>query len=196
MELVLNTIIKKINSLPKPVIVGISGFGGSGKSTFAFELGKKLNAPVVSVDSFSKSNKHDGSQFWDVMDFDRLEKEVFKPVLSGSLSISYGHFDWGENAIVKENAFNHAGIIIVEGVGLFRPALMQYFSCTIWIDCPIEEALARGKKRDTEVHMNPQDKYWDGIWKKNDIEYFESFSPKANVDFVIDHTKIGEIFIA
>ena len=188
-------IVDKIKNLPKPIVIGLSGFGGSGKSTFALALGKQLVAPVVGVDSFSKSNVHEGYELWDIMDFERLEKEVLKPFVMGSQKITHGEFDWGKNSLGKEVSFNHDGILIVEGVGLLRPALMKYFSCTIWIDCPIQEAITRGKKRDREEYNNPQDEYWDGIWKKNDIQYFECFSPKANVDFVIDHTKIGEIFI-
>ncbi len=196
MDLILNTIIEKINSLPEPVLIGISDFGGSGKSTFALVLGKKLGAPVVGIDSFSKSNIHESYEFWDVMDFKRLEKEVLKPFVSGSQNIKYGNFDWGANKLGEEISLDNNGIIIIEGVGLFRPALIKYFSCTIWIDCPIQEAIARGKRRDREEYNNPQDEYWDGIWKKNDIQCFENFSPKANVDFVIKHEKIGEIFIA
>ncbi len=63
MDATLNTIIEKIHTLPKPIIIGISGFGGSGKSTCALELGKKLQAPLIGVDSFFKSNAHAGCNF-------------------------------------------------------------------------------------------------------------------------------------
>jgi len=196
MESTLHTIIEKINSLPKPVLIGVSGFGGSGKSTFALALGEKLGAPVIGVDSFSKSNIHEDYEFLYVMDFKRLENEVLKPFVSGSQDIKYGDFDWATNRLGKEVSLDHNGIIIVEGVGLLRPELMKFFSCTIWIDCPIQQAIERGKKRDREEYNHPQDEYWDGIWKKNDLQCFEEFSPKANVNFVVDHSKIGEIFIA
>ncbi len=196
MNSILNTIIEKINGLPKPILVGISGFGGSGKSTFALALGEKLKSPVIGIDSFSKSNVHENYELWDVMDFERLENEVLKPFVSGSQNIKYGDFDWETNKLEKQISLDHDGIIIVEGVGLFRPTLMKFFSCTIWIDCPIQEAIERGKKRDRDEYNHPQDKYWDGIWKKNDLQCFEEFSPKANVDFVVDHSKTGKIFIA
>jgi uridine kinase len=196
MDSTLHTIIEKINSLPNPVLIGISGFGGSGKSTFALALGEKLKAPVIGVDSFSKSNVHEGYEFWKVMDFERLENEILQPFVSGSKNIKYGNFDWETNKIGKEIALVHNGIIIVEGVGLLRPELMEFFSCTIWIDCPIQQAIERGKNRDREEYNHPQDEYWDDIWKKNDLQCFEEFLPKANVDFVVDHSKIGEIFIA
>ncbi len=134
----LNTIIEKVNTLPKPIIIGVSGFGGSGKSTFALELGKKVQAPVIGVDSFFKSNAHAGCNFWDVVDFERLRKEVLEPFGLGGQDITYRNFDWATNRLGKEVHLSHNGIVIIEGVGLFRPALMKYFSCTIWIDCPIQ----------------------------------------------------------
>ncbi|TSC61399.1 MAG: hypothetical protein Athens041674_789 [Parcubacteria group bacterium Athens0416_74] len=78
--------------------------------------------------------------------------------------------------------------LIIEGVGLFRPELMKYFAYTIWVDCPLEEAVARGKKRDKDEHHNPQDELWDGIWKKNDIEYFDTYKPNEIADVIISNT--------
>ena len=184
-----NTIVKQIQNLPTPIIVGISGFGGSGKSTFASLLEKKVHAPIIGVDSFSKSNIHEGYKLWDIMDFQRLEKEVLQPFTLGNHSIVYGDFNWDTNCIEKSISIRNDNIIIIEGVGLFRPNLMKYFSYTIWIDCPIEEAIKRGKKRDKDEYGNPQDKYWEGIWKKNDTQYFEEFSPKKKADFVIEYFK-------
>ena len=78
----------------------------------------------------------------------------------------------------------HEGVIIVEGVGLFRPELMKYFAYTIWIDVPIDVAIARGKKRDREEYDSPNDELWDGMWKKNDEEYVAAFKPQEVADFV------------
>ncbi len=181
----MNEILKKIKTLKKPIVIAISGFGGSGKSTFALKLSKKINAPVIGADSFSKSNIHENYEYWDVMDYLRLENEVLKPFISGEKEIRYREFDWDKNIIKGETSFTHDNIIIIEGVGLFRPELMKYFSCTIWIDCPIEEAISRGKKRDREKYNTPQDNYWDGIWKANDLQCLEKYSPTSVADFVI-----------
>ncbi|MBT4384133.1 hypothetical protein HOD30_00100 [Candidatus Peregrinibacteria bacterium] len=189
MKQILDSIAGSINTLDKPIIIGISGFGGSGKSTVAIKLGKKLNAPVVGIDSFSKSNVHEAYELWKVMDYSRLEKEVLTPFTLGEQEIAYNEFDWEKNSIGKERSFKNRGVLIVEGVGLLRPELMQYFSYTIWVDCPIEEATERGKKRDREEYNCPQDEYWEGIWQKNDLQCFEKFSPKVNADYILDNSK-------
>ena len=75
-------IIEKIKSLSLPKIIGISGFGGSGKSSIAKAIGLVINAPVVGVDSFQKDEVFDTQySLWNIMDFERLEKEVLKPFL-------------------------------------------------------------------------------------------------------------------
>lgn len=175
-----------ILSLPRPAIVAISGFGGSGKSTLAGQLGEELGAPVVSVDSFTR-NRLKGGEAWSTMDFKRFESEVLKPFLAGQDPISHGHYDWGENGIIKTNEVHHDGLLIVEGVGLFRPELLRYFAYKVWVDVPLEEAIARGKKRDREVHKNPQDSMWDGDWKRNDLEFLEKYKPQEVADLVVEN---------
>ena len=177
-------VLKALNRLPQPMLIAVSGFGGSGKSTIAKELGTYLDAPVIGVDSFVR-NRLSGGTAWDSIDFERLEREVLKPFEIGQSPIVYGHYDWGSNGVIMEPPLENTGKLIVEGVGLFRPELYKYFSYMLWIDCPIEEAVARGKKRDREEHHNPQDEMWDGTWKRNDLEYFETFKPSEAANAIL-----------
>jgi len=156
------SIIARIRVLPRPRLIGVSGFGGSGKSTFAKALGHVINAPVVSIDSFQKDALRDTPyRLWEMMDFARLEEEVLKPFPQTTDQL------------------------IVEGVGLFRPELSKYWAFKVWMDCPLETAILRGKKRDREEHKNPKDEYWDGIWKDNDLQYLETFRPKEAADLLV-----------
>jgi uridine kinase len=178
-------IIEKIKNLPTPSIVAISGFGGAGKSTAAHKLAELFDAPVVGIDQFMKDRTREDYSHWEGMDFARFEKEVLLPFTKGENPIHYGHWDHGANNIIKSVEVPHKGILIVEGVGIFRPELIKYFNYKIWIDCPQEEANSRGKKRDREVHKNPQDKNWDGLWKRNDAEYFNTYRPQELADYVL-----------
>jgi len=182
-------LIQKISSLPKPAIVGVSGFGGSGKSTAAKQLGKALNASVVGVDSFQQKGAFT-TQFslWEIMDYARLEKEVLEPFSKGQ-KVEYRHFDAEKEILLNTIGIESDGILIVEGVGLFRPELLKYFSYKIWIDMPVEMAIARGKKRDREEYGNPTDALWDGVWKDNDLQYLEQYKPKEVADMIIDNSK-------
>lgn len=178
----------KLKSLPTPTIIAISGFGGSGKSSLANSIGTILNAPVVSIDSFMKPGAFDTDyNLWEIMDFSRFEKEVLKP-FSENKSVTYGHFDPKLNKISKTIEVKNNNLIIVEGVGIFRPNLLNYFSYKIWIDCPIDIAIVRGKKRDREEYGNPTDELWDGLWTRNDLEFYEKFKPQEIADYIVDGT--------
>lgn len=181
-------IISEIHSLKRPIIIGVSGFGGAGKSSFAKELGIVINAPVIGVDSFQKDGAFDTEyKLWEIMDFARLEKEVLQPFRDNQKVIQYGHFNVPSKSISETREVENRGKIIIEGVGLFRPELLKYFDYRIWVDCPLEEATERGKKRDREEYNNPTDEQWDGIWKKNDEEYFETFNPREKADITFQN---------
>jgi uridine kinase len=176
-------VIEKIKQLLAPAIVAISGFAGSGKSTAAHMWGDLLRAPVVCIDHFGIDRIIENYTYWNGMAFGRLEKEVLIPFLQGENPVIYGH---GTNYVVKAVEVSHNGLLIIEGVGLFRLELLKYFAYKIWIDCPQEIARERGKKRDQERRGNQRDPEWDakwnGPWKRNDEEYFSTYKPKEQAD--------------
>ena len=180
----IDRIIEKVTNLKKPVIIGISGFGGCGKSTFANNLNDKLNGAIIGVDSFCKTTDNIEYSMWSIMDYERLENEVLMPFCKGSL-IRYKPFDWKNNALgqIKEVL---SEVLIVEGVGLFRPELMKYFNITVWIDCSIEEAIKRRNNRDINEYGVDNSTLWNGIWKENDKDCFNKYLPLENVDFIFE----------
>lgn len=181
-------ILSRIRATEKPLIIGVSGFGGAGKSSFAKALGEAVGAPFVGVDSFQKDGAFDTEySLWEIMDFPRLEKEVLQPFASGEKIIRYGHFNVPSRSVTETRELKNTELLIIEGVGLFRPELSKYFGLKIWVDCPMDAAIARGKKRDREEYGNPTDEQWEGIWKKNDEEYLEQYKPKDAADFVFQN---------
>lgn len=172
-----------ITKLQTPSIIAISGFGGSGKSTFANILLSETNTPVISMDEFIKDKEITDYKLWDWYDYDRLEDEVLIPFLNNKNLLIFGHFDWLENKVNGNLEIKHSGKIILEGLGSFQPRLLKYFSYKIWVDCQIEEAIKRGKERS----QNDGDQHWDGLWKQNDLEFYEKYKPKEVADLIIDN---------
>ena len=87
--------IKQSAKTQKPIIVGIEGFGGSGKTTLANKLSSALgNAYVVNIDGFIVKEKLTEPS-WDkgAFDRDRLERQVLIPAANGH-PISYQELIW------------------------------------------------------------------------------------------------------
>lgn len=182
-----NDLSRILNNLDKPILIAISGIRGAGKSTLAAKLGEIVDAHVISIDEFQKSGVFDASYaMWEIMDFARLESEVLIPYQAGRPAV-YGIAHPSTGKIESTKTVPEGKKVIIEGVGIFRPELMKYFDYTIWIDCPTNVAIQRGKDRDRYVHHNPNDKLWDTIWKKNDQEYIESYDPKNNADYILEN---------
>lgn len=182
-------IITETKNMKKPIIVAVSGFGGSGKSTIAKTLVSGLNASLIGVDSFYNPIQEDYC-LWEVMDYCRLENEVIIPFINGSEETKYGEYNWDTGVGVIEHTLKFKDILVIEGVGLFRPQLNHYFTYKIWVDCPFELATARGKLRDKNEYNILNDSKWDGIWKRNDLEYYNAYDPKANADYLINNAPL------
>ena len=183
-----DTLIDRISLLPVPYIVVVSGFGGAGKSTFASALGRVIDAPVIGVDSFITDRTRNDYGCWDLMDLARLKTEVLVPFLERK-PVRYGHYEWETNAIVEVRDLPSTRGVIVEGIGLLQPVLLGCFSLSIWLKCPIEKAIARGMERDREEYRSPQDEAWQGIWKRNDEEFYAAFEPMKAAHVIIDNAK-------
>ena len=122
------------------------------------------------------------------IDFDRLRSQVLIPFLEGQTLINYQEFNW-ETGILDIQAtltIPESAILVLEGVGLFRPGIKELCTLKIWIDCPIEVATSRGKLRDKQVYGVDNDILWDGIWKQNDLAHYQIHEPYRVADLVIE----------
>lgn len=167
-------------------VIAISGFGGSGKSTTARKLAEALKDAIsIPLDDFIVNRFQGRSSEWASFDWQRLIKEVLLPIRKGEKSIEYGVYSWIEDNVAQKKIVEIKKYVIIEGVGLIRDSLQEYFDCTVWIDTPFDIAIARGKKRDKEEYGADHDKLWDEVWGPNDRDYFEKCKPKERADFVL-----------
>ncbi len=180
-------LVNKVNALEPPAVVAISGYGGSGKSTLAGELSVRLgHAPVICIDSFVTDSTMTDYTNWELFDFARLEQEVLIP-FHRSQPICYGRFDWTVNKIKDNIEVPNFPILLIEGVGLFRPQLFRHYTLTVWVRCPLKISSERGKRRDKLQYGVSLDDSWDGLWKKNDKSFFDTYRPDKQADVVVDN---------
>lgn len=174
--------ISQENLEKRPVLIGIEGFGGSGKSTNSLKLAGLLHdAVVIRVDDFIiKENLSTGD--WDLLVFDRqrLESEVLAPA-SKSLAVTYRKLLWDTNTLSSPVSIGIPKYLIIEGIACYHPSIAHYYDYKIWVDTPIDIANKRGRARDAG---NENEKYWD-LWSKNDIAYQAKYRPEVVADFVL-----------
>ena len=170
----------------KPVLIGIEGFGGSGKTTFATKLRDALgSAYVVNIDDFIVKEKLTEPS-WDKGGFDRarLERQVLLPA-SKQESVQYQELIWDTNTLSEPKVVPPVDYLIIEGISCYHPKIEHYYDYKIWINTPIEVAKKRGHARDGS---NENAQHWD-LWAENDLAYQKAYHPELNADFVYDNGK-------
>jgi len=164
-------------------VIAISGFGGAGKTTLTNKIAETLkDTQIIHLDDFIIDQLSTRSSHWDGFDWERLQNEILIPLKKQSKEIEYGVYDWKQNKIVRKQTIQQSKYVIVEGVGLIRNQLAEYFDCTIWIDTPFETALERGKHRDEFEYGVDHNTLWNTLWGPNDKDYFEKYLPKKMAD--------------
>ena len=175
----------KLNNLSDSlVIIGIEGYGGSGKTTIAKSLSEQLgNAYVVPLDDFIIKAKLTESS-WDKGAFDRerLEQQVLVPATSGK-NITYQKLIWESNTMSEPFNIPKVDYLIIEGISSYHPNIAKYYDYKIWVDTPIEIAKERGHARDGS---NENAQYW-GLWSKNDLKYQSRHHPEVIADIIIEN---------
>lgn len=177
--------IKKQASRKEGVVVAISGFGGSGKTTLAQRLANELEGVnVISMDDFIVDRLSVRSEDWEGFDYKRLMKEVLEPIRNNASTIRYHQYDWDQNKLGKLVTVKLSKYVILEGLGILQGDLMKFFNITAWIDVPLQEAIKRGMERDKQTGTENKSS-WEEIWQPNDKDFFQKHHPKEHADFII-----------
>lgn len=181
----IDQVVDRIRQLPDHrVVIAISGYGGSGKTTLARRLGMRLSAAVLSIDEFGTAKVFQRSSEWNGFDRPRLVRQVLAPVVAGTRAIVYDRCDdwdsWGTVSV-------HLAIdryVILEGVGLFHPDLLPYFKYRIWLDVALAEATARGIARERSLGRD-QSMLWKSVWEPNEVDFDQRFHPRDTADCLV-----------
>ncbi len=172
------------------VVVGIDGPSGAGKSTLVRELTLlRDDVAIIEGDDFyrplTESTREALTPLEAVdllFDWERLRDEALAPLLRGE-DARYRRYDWEAGRMGEDVAtVSAAGVVLVEGCYVARPALRGYLDLIVVVDAPrelcIERQLARGDDTAEAIARRRAAEDW----------YFERQDPRRVADLVISGT--------
>ena len=171
-----------------PVLLGIDGRCGSGKTTLANWLAQQLHCPVLHTDDFylppGARCKGWQQQPGANMDFYRLRQEVLHPLLHAQPA-QYRAYSCAAGAYLPPTPLPSAPLTILEGSYSLHPALQTEFAVRVFVTCPPDVQAARLQAR--EGARYPQ---FVQRWIPLEEGYFAAHDPAARCDFVLDTADI------
>ena len=145
--------------VPAPVLIGIAGGTGSGKTTLARKMVEALpddQALLLQHDSYYRDRSHLDPAARAALNFDEpgaLENELLERhlvALKAGLAIECPQYDFATHTRRSEHRrLEPRPIVIVEGILLFAvPALRDRFDLRLFVDTPDDVRLLRRIRRD------------------------------------------------
>lgn len=143
-------------------VVAVDGVDGAGKSHLVGELlalaplvaGREVVA--VSVDGFHRPRKDRYAEgrgpegyYRNSFDYDALTTQVLRPFRAG-LEFTPAVHDVATDAPVHPDPVetDDDAVLLVEGIFLRRPELIARWDATLFVSCPFEISVPRGRRRD------------------------------------------------
>lgn len=183
----------------RPLLIGVDGLGGAGKTTFVEEVKRKLKeehclVEVIYLDDHivEKEKRYDtGHPEWYEYvhlqwDSSELVNCLFTPLHQGNC-LNLPFYDKVTDSITYKKMDVLANrIVLIEGIFLQRNEWRQFFDSVIFLNCPFEVRKERVLTRDAYIGNDQErlkkytERYWPG-----EQHYLETIDPINRADLVI-----------
>ncbi len=162
-----------VRTLEQPVIIGIDGRSGSGKTTFANQLSNAFNATVIHTDDLAWY--HSFFDWWDL-----LIENILEPFKAGK-DVDYTPEIWKTRGRAGSIVVPAAPILILEGVSSTRLEQCQWVDLPIWVETSLEIAEQRGLLREGEAGRD----FWFE-WQAIERPLLEKDQPWTRAKLIVD----------
>jgi uridine kinase len=172
----------------RPLVVGIDGLGGAGKSTLANGIDETFAGcvSIIRCDDFYRPLG--GEEFLRLtpeeayesyFDWCRLRDEALMPLREGKHA-RYQRRDWSTDRFDEWIEVEPREIVIVEGVFSTRPELRSLIDVAVFVETPREERIRR-------MSVRPQPSTsWMEQWMAAEDWYLAHIAPHWHADLVIE----------
>jgi uridine kinase len=182
----LEHIMRRIREKKKPgerFLISIDGRCAAGKTTFAGELGEKLECAVFHMDDFFLSSDLRTKERLDTpgenVDHERFLKEILIPLRKGEERITLHAFDCKSQSFMPPAYIPAGEICIIEGAYSNHPDLWDYYDLHLFMDISPEGQQSRIRKRNGEDGLEVFLKRWIPLEEK----YFMHYNLKDKCDY-------------
>lgn len=190
-----------------PILVGIDGVDAAGKTILADKLADRLeesNRQIIraSIDGFHnpkairyrKGRNSPNGYYQDSFNHHLIIDKLLKPLSSGDLKYKEVVFDYriDDEVNVPSKKADKDAILIMDGIFLFRPELLNHWDIKILLDVSFDVTLQRAIKRvkDQETLDSEQDimDQYNRRYIPGQRLYFQEATPQEKADILIDNT--------
>lgn len=201
---VVNRILDRRAEVPenRSVLVGISGIDGCGKGYIAGQIEAHLAqravpSAVINVDGWLNlpdkrfdPNAPAATFYQSAIRFDQFFSELVIPLRDQKSIYLVADFVEETARQYRKHLYDikNVGIILAEGIFLFKHEYRSLFDLAIWVDCSLPTALARALERAQEG-LPPAKTIaaYETIYFPAQKIHFEQDNPRATADLIFDN---------
>lgn len=195
----------------RATVIGISGIDASGKTAFTRALAEALGqdgykVQMIHLDDFHhpaeirRSNSVPPAQAYYTRTFDypRVIKELLQPIQSGlPLTKELLCLDLEKDTfcLIRRYEIDRNTIVLMEGVFLFRPELLDLIDYKIHLHIDFDTCLKRVVARDGYLFGSPEDiiRRYKEKYLPGQSLYFLDANPMESADLVLDNTDFANL---
>ncbi|MCR8676280.1 hypothetical protein NWP10_10765 [Micrococcus sp. HG099] len=163
----------------RPVLIGVDGRSGAGKTVLADALAARL-APFARVAVLRIESMYPG---WDGLAAAVDEGGPYPAALRAlhaDGTAAWRAWDWHRGAPGEPTAIGPADVVVCEGVGALSAAARPLLDLAVWLELETPARRSRALARDGETYAP----HWER-WAAHEEAYLDRHDPRAAADLVV-----------